>query len=330
MNLPWSENQWQKSLLQAVSDPKELLTLLNLDTRLLSESLEAAKEFKLRVPRGFIARMHKNDVHDPLLMQVLPMGKELISPDDYLADPLHEQAKNVLPGLLHKYSNRVLLLVSGACAIHCRYCFRREFDYASNNPGRKGLTEILNYIRNNPLINEVILSGGDPLMANDHYLSTLLKNMADILHVKRVRIHTRLPVVLPERITAGLIAALQTRLKTIVVIHANHPNELDDSVATAMRTLQNSGVTLLNQSVLLKGVNDCAMILRDLSEKLFSIGVLPYYLHLLDKVKGAAHFAISRNKAKIIMRELTATLPGYLVPRLVEEQPGEQAKTLIL
>lgn len=329
MNLPWSENQWQKNLSEAVSDPKELLALLNLDANLLFESLLAAKEFKLRVPRGFIARMRKNDVHDPLLMQVLPIGKELVSPADYLADPLHEQSKNVLPGLLHKYSNRVLLLVSGACAVHCRYCFRRQFDYSGNNPGRTGWAEAFDYIRSKPLVNEVILSGGDPLMVNDNYLSALVSEIADILQIKRLRIHTRLPIVLPERVTTGLISALQTRLKVVVVIHANHPNEIDNSVATAMQMLRDSGITLLNQSVLLKGVNDSAIILRNLSEKLFSVSVLPYYLHLLDKVKGAAHFAISRNKAVRIVQELAAILPGYLVPKLVEEQPGKRSKTLV-
>lgn len=330
MNLSWSENQWQKTLAEAVSDPKELLALLNLDEHLLFESLLAAKEFKLRVPRGFIARMQKNDVHDPLLMQILPVGKELVSAVDYLADPLQEQSKNILPGLLHKYSNRVLLLVSGACAIHCRYCFRREFDYAENNPGRAGWTKVFDYIRNNPSINEVILSGGDPLMANDQYLSDLIHSLSEILPLKRLRIHTRFPIVLPERITAGLIKALQSRLKVIVVIHANHPNEIDDSVATAMKMLQDADITLLNQSVLLKGVNDSAMVLRDLSEKLFSMGVLPYYLHLLDKVKGTSHFAVTRQKAIRIMHELAAILPGYLVPKLVEERPEERSKTLVV
>jgi len=329
LNPPWSEHQWQKSLSVAVSDPKELLALLNLDPNLLVESLCAAEEFKLRVPRGFIARMRKNDINDPLLMQVLPIGKELFSPVDYLADPLEEQTKNILPGLLHKYANRVLLITSGACAVHCRYCFRRQFDYSSNNPGRNGLVEVFDYIRSNPSVNEVILSGGDPLMVNDNYLSTLLGNIADICQIKRIRIHTRLPVVLPERITRGLIKALQTRLKVVVVIHANHPNEIDDSVATAMRTLQDSDITLFNQSVLLKGINDSATVLCDLSERLFSIGVLPYYLHLLDKIKGAAHFAVSKNKAKRIIQTLAATLPGYLVPKLVEERPGESAKTLV-
>lgn len=327
--LPWTENQWQTSLSEAVSDPKELLALLNLDPHLLCADSAAAKTFKLRVPRQFINRMRKNDLYDPLLMQVLPIQKELHSPPDYLADPLHEEAKNMLPGLLHKYSTRVLLVVSGACAIHCRYCFRREFDYAANNPGRKGWTQAMDYIRTQPLVDEVILSGGDPLMVTDHYLSDLIKGIANIPQIKRLRIHTRLPIVLPERITTSLLQALESRLKCILVIHTNHPNEIDDAVMVAMEALKNTGITLLNQSVLLKGVNDSAVVLRELSEKLFSAGVLPYYLHLLDKVKGASHFAVSRRKAVHIMRELSAALAGYLVPKLVEERAGEASKTLV-
>ena len=329
ISLPWTENQWQISLSEAVSDPKELVELLNLDPNLLSAYSAAAKNFKLRVPRNFINRMRKNDLHDPLLMQVLPIQKELSSPPDYLMDPLQEKAKNILPGLLHKYASRVLLIVGGACAIHCRYCFRREFDYATNNPGRKGWDEAIDYIHNQPLVDEVILSGGDPLMAPDHYLAELIKRIANIPQIKRLRIHTRLPIVLPERITIGLLDALKSRLQCIVVIHTNHPNEIDRDVLLAMEAMKTVGITLLNQSVLLKGVNDSSVVLKELSEKLFSIGVLPYYLHLLDKVKGVAHFAVSRKKAIHIMRELSENLAGYLVPKLMEERPGAASKTLV-
>jgi L-lysine 2,3-aminomutase len=330
IDLPWLEDEWQKKLHEAVSDPKELLTLLELDPRLLSQMSIAAQQFKLCVPHSFIMRMQKNDLNDPLLMQVLPIGKEFVSPKNYLNDPLGEQSKNFLPGLLHKYSNRILLVPSVACAVHCRYCFRRNFNYQDNNPGRKGRAQIFDYIRQHSEITEVILSGGDPLTANDRYLSEYIQNIVEIPHVKRLRVHTRFPIVLPERITQGLLKVFQTRLKTVFVLHSNHPNEIDASVAVAVRALQHAGIVVFNQSVLLKGVNDSSRTLTMLSEKLFEVGVIPYYLHVLDKVKGAAHFAVSRKRAKEIMQELLIHLPGYLIPKLVVEEAGKPSKTPIL
>jgi EF-P beta-lysylation protein EpmB len=329
ISLPWSESQWQKDLSEAIKDPKELLRLLELDLDLDSDTIAAAKEFQLRTPRGFVARMRKQDINDPLLKQVLPLKQERLTVAGYSADPLGETTVNHLPGLLHKYTNRVLLTVSGACAINCRYCFRRHFDYAKNNPGKMGWQPVWDYIANKAEINEFIFSGADPFVLNDSYLLQLIEKITPIPHVKRLRIHTRLPIVLPERITHGLLNALKTRLQTIIVVHANHPNELDANVAAAMNALSKAGAVLFNQAVLLKDINDSALILRDLSEKLFAMGVLPYYLHLLDKVKGAAHFAVSKKRAKLIMRELMGYLPGYLAPRLVEEKAGAISKVLV-
>lgn len=331
MNLPWSEDTWQHHLSNAIACPKELLTLLEWDTQSMPlDGILMKPPFTLRVPRGFVERMRKNDAKDPLLIQVLPVHQETVSPHDYIADPLEEESKNHLPGLLHKYTHRVLLILSGACAVHCRYCFRREFDYRLNSPGQTGWEKVFTYIREQPLINEVILSGGDPLTLGDRYLAKLVQKIDAIPHIKRLRIHTRLPVVLPERVTFGLLNALQTRLKTVIVVHINHPNEIDDSVAIAMQALKQQGITLFNQSVLLKQVNDDVSTLQALSEKLFAMDVLPYYLHRLDKVKGTAHFAVDKARAIQIMRGLSAHLPGYLVPKLVEEQAGEPSKTLII
>lgn len=273
--------------------------------------------------------MQKNNPSDPLFLQVWPSSKEGLSAADYSLDPLREEDKNQLPGLLHKYSNRVLLIASGACAIHCRYCFRRHFDYAENNPGRKGWSKIFEYIEQNPSVNEVILSGGDPLMMNDQTLTAFVQEITKLTQLKRLRFHTRLPVVIPERITQGFVNALKTRLQTVIVFHFNHPYEIDESVERAVNILQKEGICLLNQSVLLKGINDSSVVLSELSEKLFSIGILPYYLHLLDKVQGSAHFDVSRQKAKSIFQELMAVLPGYLMPKLVEERAGERSKTLV-
>lgn len=329
ISFPWSETKWQEELSAAVQDPKELLQLLNLDISAY-QNYFADKSFKLRVPRSFVARMQKNNPSDPLFLQVWPSSKEGLSAADYSFDPLQEQDQNQLPGLLHKYSNRVLLITSGACAIHCRYCFRRHFDYAENNPGRKGWNKTFEYIEQHPSINEVILSGGDPLMMNDQTLAAFVQEIAKLTQIQRLRFHTRLPVVIPERITQGFLTALKTRLQTVIVFHFNHPNEIDETVKTALTLLQDAGITLLNQSVLLKGINDCSDVLSQLSESLFKTGVLPYYLHLLDKVQGSSHFAVSRQKAKNIFQELMAKLPGYLVPKLVEERAGERSKTLVM
>lgn len=319
----WQSRDWQGELAAAVRDPRELAALLDLPLSALVDADAADDRFPLRVPRPYVARMRPGDPQDPLLLQALPARAELIATPGYGEDPLAERAANQVPGLIHKYFGRVLLILSPACAIHCRYCFRRHFDYAGNTPGRTGWQAALDYIRRDDSISEVIYSGGDPLAAGDSLLAWLTEQLAAIPHLKRLRIHTRLPVVIPARVDAACLSWIAgCRLETSVVLHVNHANELDANVAAAARSLRAAGVTVLNQSVLLAGINDCAERLATLSEALFSIGVLPYYLHLLDRVQGAAHFAVDRTRAMALHTAMLARLPGYLVPRLVEEVPA--------
>jgi len=318
---------WQTALADLITDPQELWQLLDLDKELLAGAIEATKQFPLKAPRNFVTRMQKGNAQDPLLLQVLPHGLELNQVPGYSNDPLAEIDVNPVPGLLHKYQGRVLVTLTSACAVHCRYCFRRHFPYTDNNPGSRGWEKIMAYIEADTSISEVILSGGDPLTVNDRVLHAFSAALANISHLKRLRIHSRLPVVLPERITdefVGWLRALQ--LETVIVIHANHPNEINDAVRSAILKLRHADIMLLNQSVLLKSVNDNVAVLKELSESLFAIGVLPYYLHVLDKVDGAAHFDISRDRAKQLAEELRKQLPGYLVPRLVCEEAGAESK----
>jgi len=318
---------WQEELANAIRDPVELAARLDLDIAALGCAPDAMAQFPLRVPRPYLARMRRGDATDPLLLQVLPAARELDQVPGYGADPLHEHAANPVPGLIHKYQGRVLLLPSPACAIHCRYCFRRHFDYAANTPGRQQWQRALTYVRNDVSITEVIYSGGDPLAASDALLAWLTGQIEAIPHVCRLRIHTRLPVVIPARIDPALLDWLgSSRLERTLVLHINHANEIDHDVAAAVRRLRDGGVTVLNQSVLLAGINDCGERLAALSERLFSAGILPYYLHLLDPVAGAAHFAVSRERAVALHQGLLARLPGYLVPRLVRELPGHPHK----
>lgn len=318
---------WQEALADLITDPKELLALLELDSHLLTSAHAAARSFPLKVPRSFVARMQKGNPDDPLLKQVLPLGIELKKVQGYEPDPLQEAKANPVPGLLHKYHGRVLITLTGACAVHCRYCFRRHFPYAENNPGRTGWQKIFNYIGQDETISEVILSGGDPLVMSDYLLKQFSDQLAAIPHVKRLRIHTRLPIVLPERITAELIEWMsQLTLQLVVVVHCNHAKEINQEVKEALSALRQISVPLFNQAVLLRGINDDAKTLIALSETLFAAGVLPYYLHVLDKVQGAAHFDLPLTRAQTLHRELVHSLPGYLVPRLVCEEPGEKAK----
>lgn len=319
---------WQQILAQGFAQASQLLTFLELPVA--EGSPLAEKKFKTRVPRGFAARMKSGGRHDPLLLQVLATEEELEVTPGFVFDPLDEAASNSIPGLIHKYQGRVLLTVTGACAINCRYCFRRHFPYQDNNPGRAGWQPVLDYIARDENIHEVILSGGDPLLANDAILAPLLEQLAEIPHLTTLRIHTRIPVVLPERVDDGLIHLLKThRLQKVVVLHSNHAQELDQQVADVCTKLRDAGCHLLNQSVLLAGVNDNAETLASLSHRLFACGVLPYYLHLLDKVQGAAHFDVSQENAVAIFQQLQALLPGYLVPRLAREEAGKKHKTLI-
>jgi EF-P beta-lysylation protein EpmB len=318
---------WRRVLADAVTDPAELLELLDLPQELLPEARRAAELFGLRVPRGFVARMRPGDPDDPLLLQVLPLGRELETVPGFTADPLAEGEAALRPGLLQKYHGRALLVVTGACAVHCRYCFRRHFPYAESHPGWSGWGETLDRLAADPSIREVILSGGDPLAVADERLEALLAGIEAIPHVERLRLHSRNPVVLPERVDSRLLARLRgSRLRIVVVVHANHARELDGSVHEAFSRLLGAGATLLNQSVLLAGVNDSADALVALSEALFEAGALPYYLHLLDRVQGAAHFDVPEERARRLVGEAAARLPGYLVPRLVREVPGAPAK----
>lgn len=318
---------WQLALQTVVSDAGELLDLLGLAPQALP--VDRGQPFSLRVPRAFVARMQRGTSDDPLLKQVLPLLVEREPHAGFTQDPLAEVT--AVPGLIHKYHGRVLLIVTGHCAIHCRYCFRRHFPYAASQPSRTDWSQAFDYIRRDPSLCEVILSGGDPLSAPDRHLQWLIDQIQTIDHVRRLRIHSRLPVVIPQRITPALVTMLsQTRLQASLVIHANHAQELDDSVAAALASLRDAGVTLLNQSVLLAGVNDDADALSDLSERLFQIGVLPYYLHLLDRVAGAAHFAVAEARAHALHEALLARLPGYLVPRFVREVPHAVSKLPLL
>ncbi len=272
--------------------------------------------------------MRPGDPADPLLLQVLPRGPETLPAAGYSADPLAEAEFLAAPGLVHKYEGRALLLVTGGCAVNCRYCFRREFPYAESGATRRGIAEALGAVAADESLAEAILSGGDPLLARDEDLAAIVERLDAIGHLRRLRIHTRLPVVLPSRIDDGLIAVLaRSRLARVVVIHANHPAELDDAVAAAVRRLAGLPAVVLNQAVLLRGVNDSADVQRALAERLVEIGVVPYYLHLLDRVAGAAHFEVPEGEARSIHRALQESLPGYAVPRLVRETPGEPSKT---
>lgn len=325
--IPLQTHSWQEELSRAVRDPHELFDLLQLDPGTLPSSLTADKDFKMMIPRPYLAKIQKSNINDPLLAQVLPIGAELIKTAGYGIDPLQETHANPAPGLIHKYHGRVLLIVSPACAVHCRYCFRRHFPYEDNQPSRKHWQQALDYVAADPSISEVIFSGGDPLAANDIQLHWLTTQIAAITHVKRLRVHTRFPVVIPARINGDCLQWLtETRLKTVVVLHTNHPNELGDDNHQAVMKLKAAGVDVLNQAVLLKGINDNSKILVSLSEKLFETGILPYYLHVLDPVQGAAHFAVDRQKIDQLQEHLHARLPGYLVPKLVVEEPGAASK----
>jgi len=318
---------WQQELAEAITSPEELAAALGLDPRTVGSAHIASHPFRLRVPRSFVDRMRRGDLGDPLLRQVLPVAAELTEDSGYLADPVGEHAALRAPGLLQKYRGRALLITTATCAVHCRYCFRREFPYAQQSGDAPRWSEALAEIAADPSLEEIILSGGDPLSLSNARLESLTRALAAIPHVRRIRVHTRQPVVLPSRVDEGLLQWLRTStLPIVVVLHINHPNELDTELAAACAKLRATGVTLLNQSVLLAGVNDDAEVLSELSLRLFDAGVLPYYLHVLDRVRGAAHFAVADERAQTLAGQLAARLPGYLVPRLVREVPGTPAK----
>ena len=323
--MPWEAGEWRRELAAAVTELDELLALTGVDERDVAASRDT--DFAIRVPRPYIARMRRGDPRDPLLLQVLPVASETADVPGYGADPLAEAQAMVGAGLMRKYAGRALLLASGACAVNCRYCFRRHFPYGHHR--QDSSFPALDAIRRDASVREVILSGGDPLLLTDAHFAGLVARVAGIDHVERIRVHTRLPVVIPQRVTAALVETLAgVRQRVVVVLHFNHPREIDADCRRALRLLERC--TLLNQSVLLRGVNDDAVALTELSEQLFGAGVLPYYLHMPDAVAGTAHFDVAEHRAVAIHRRMAASLPGYLVPRLVRETPGAAAKELVV
>ncbi len=318
---------WQTQLANAFTELETLYDYLQLSPKDLNFSTTAAQQFPLRVPLAFASRIEKRNPNDPLLRQILPIDDELKSYSGFNNDPVGDLNAVKQTGLLHKYHGRVLLINTGACAVHCRYCFRRNFPYADLQLNKQQENDVIQAIQNDTSIEEVILSGGDPLILNDARMAKWFEALGEIKTLKRIRIHTRLPIVLPSRVTDELLTILKkSSKKIIVVLHCNHANEIDVDVAQACQRLKSANVTLLNQSVLLQGVNDDAVTLCDLSERLFEVGVLPYYLHFLDKANGTGHFQVSEKDAVALLIEVQNRLPGYLVPKLVIERAGELAK----
>ncbi|NKB46172.1 MAG: EF-P beta-lysylation protein EpmB [Legionellales bacterium] len=325
---PQQAEDWQQQLVDGFTDVSALLTFLNLPEDAFAQQVE--RSFPLRVPRAFAVRMCKGDRNDPLLRQVLPVGDETNRVPGFSLDPLSEKQHNPQPGILHKYQGRALVTLTGVCAVHCRYCFRRHFPYADNQVGRKHWPDILAYLQAHPQIHEVILSGGDPLMVQDAILQAFIEQLKQLPQVTTLRIHSRLPIVLPDRVTPALGRLLaDSGLRVVMVSHCNHPQEIDESVARAAHLLRAHQIHLLNQAVLLRGVNDEAQTLVQLSKRLWEIDTLPYYLHVLDQVHGAAHFAVCLSVAKQLLQTMLGQLPGYLVPKLVREEAGAASKILI-
>jgi EF-P beta-lysylation protein EpmB len=319
--------RWQQLWRQAIRDPAELLSRLGLEPAALGVSEAALQQFAQRVPEGFVARMRHGDPHDPLLRQVLPIDAEMRQVPGFSLDAVGDGAAKKATGVIQKYRGRALLVTTGSCAINCRYCFRRHFDYGTENAAKGGWQDAVRAIAEDPGIDEVILSGGDPLSLATHKLVELTDALRAIPHLRRLRIHSRLPVVLPERVDEDLVAWLGSLPWPLAfVIHANHANEFDASVDAALAQLRAAGAQLLNQAVLLRGVNDSEDALAALSERSFAAGVMPYYLYQLDRVEGVAHFEVDDATAKALIAALTARLSGYLVPKLVRELPGDPSK----
>ena len=319
---------WHRSLAEAVRDPDQLVDLLKLPDDYRKQARKAAELFPLMVPHSFLDRMQQGNPQDPLLLQVLPLKAEQEVVTGFVPDALQEQSARKAPGMLQKYAGRALLVATGTCAVHCRYCFRKNYPYGQEPRRLEDWNPALHVIADDDSLREVILSGGDPLMLTDARLAALCGALDEIAHLKRLRIHTRLPIVLPDRVTQSLIEMLTTsRLTPIIVVHANHPREIVGECAQALQTLVRSGMTVLNQAVLLRKVNDSAEVLADLCERLVDLGVMPYYLHQLDRVSGTAHFEVPQSKGCEIIEQLRRRLPGYAVPQYVREVPGTLFKT---
>ena len=326
-----SNADWRNELASAIRDPAELLTRLNLPVSRLDPERDASTLFPLLVPESFLQRMRPGDPNDPLLRQVLPIAEELVEVPGFTHDALDEAEYRVAPGLLHKYEGRALLIAVGACAVHCRYCFRRHYPYGSEPRRMSDWKPVLDRIAADSSLHEILLSGGDPLMLSDRRLSELCGAIDAIPHVQRIRIHTRLPIVLPSRVTAEFIGLLKgLRTTPVVVVHVNHPNEIAGDCVEALMRLSASGQIVFNQSVLLRGINDSVDVLTELSERLIDVGVLPYYLHQLDRVTGVAHFEVAKSRGLELIEQLRRRLPGYAVPRFVREVPGEPYKVALV
>ena len=327
-NAKTAATAWSRDLAAAVRDPAELLRRLDLTESLLPGAEAAARTFPVMVPESFLARMRPGDADDPLLRQVLPVGEELEDVDGFTADAVADLDHRPAAGLIQKYEGRVLLIAAGSCAVNCRYCFRRHYPYGDEPRTLAQWQPTLDHITDDPSVREVILSGGDPLMLTDSRFSELVGRIADISHVRRLRVHSRLPIVLPSRVTDRLIATLtQSRLQPWFVVHANHPHEIEADCVESLQRLVRSGIPVLNQAVLLRGINDSADALIGLCERLIDVGVRPYYVNQLDRVAGAAHFEVSDRKARILMQSLRRRLPGYAVPVLVRDCVEGLSKT---
>lgn len=325
------EPSWQHLLSESVTSPAELLRRLEIPQHpWLSAAQQGHQLFSIRVPEPFLARMEKGNPADPLLRQVLPLAEETGHAAGFVSDPLEESGAMAATGLIRKYRSRALVIVTGQCAINCRYCFRRHFPYHEQRMDADDRQQVIDTLGASPEINEVIFSGGDPLAVSDRLLAQWANAVSGLPHIRRLRLHTRLPVVIPQRVTEELLAwLLATPLQVVIVLHVNHPAEIDTATRHALNKLREAGVTLLNQSVILRGVNDQVPVLEALSETLFDAGVLPYYLHAFDPVAGAQHYDVPDDEARKLVRELQVRLPGFLIPKLVREEPGKASKTLL-
>ncbi|WP_133012892.1 EF-P beta-lysylation protein EpmB [Marinomonas flavescens] len=320
---------WSQHLSKALTSLPELIQHLALPTNMVKDGNEAQNTFKLLVPRPYLSRIERGNPLDPLLLQILPSAAEMRLVPGYTTDPLEEADHSPQKAIVHKYKRRLLVITTGTCAVNCRYCFRRHFPYGENQLAQAEWQSVIDYLKAHPEVNEVILSGGDPLMMKDALLADKIHKLEALPQIKRLRIHSRLPVVIPQRVCDEMLAWIKnSRLDIIMVWHINHANEVDEDVIHAAQQLKHAGVTLLNQGVLLKGINDSVKAQVDLSEAVFKAGLLPYYMFTLDPVEGAAHFDISVEQAQRLMGKVAAELPGYLVPRLAKEIPGKQAKTV--
>ncbi len=320
---------WQRSMRDGIATVQELLEIVQVDANRIDAMQPTGGEFPLRVPRSYASRMRKGDAADPLLLQVLPLHAERMDVPGFVFDPLRE-TDAASHGVLKKYRGRALLVTTPACPVHCRYCFRRHFPYADQVAAKDRWGPAIRELREMDDVTEVILSGGDPLSLTNRRLQELLRLIENLEPVDTVRFHTRFPIVLPERVDQGLLELLtETRLHTVMVVHCNHANEIDGSVQAALWAVSRTGTRLLNQSVLLRGINDGANRLEALSRALFRCRVLPYYLHLLDPVSDAAHFDVPASRGIELIEGLKRRLPGYLVPRLVREEPDRSCKTII-